>query len=81
MSTRSDVFDYNACIVRPVSSALFKALRMEEPENPIDVKRAQEQHRSYTETLKQLLPHVFEVRLRFSHHEINLIKFCGLYNK
>eukprot|EP00029_Vermamoeba_vermiformis_P011132 TRINITY_DN6048_c0_g1_i1.p1 TRINITY_DN6048_c0_g1~~TRINITY_DN6048_c0_g1_i1.p1 ORF type:complete len:275 (-),score=27.71 TRINITY_DN6048_c0_g1_i1:16-840(-) len=61
MTSHSDIFDYNACIVRPVSSALLKALRMEEPENPIDIKRAQEQHKSYTDTLKQLLPHVFEL--------------------
>ena len=40
MTTHSHVFDFNACIVRPVSSALLKALRMEEPENPIDIKKA-----------------------------------------
>jgi len=60
MASHSHVFDFNACIVRPVSSALLKALRMEEPENPIDIKKAKEQHKAYVDTLKLLIPHVFE---------------------
>jgi N-dimethylarginine dimethylaminohydrolase len=61
MAQQSNTFNYNACIVRPVSSALQKALRMEEPDHPIDIAKAQEQHKKYVKTLKELLPNVFEV--------------------
>lgn len=78
MTSHSNIFEYNACIVRPVSSALVKALRMEEPENPINVEKAHEQHKGYTDTLKQLIQHVFEV---IYHRRWNLfiLKLCGLW--
>jgi hypothetical protein len=56
-----DDYQYNSCIVRPVSRSIVNALRLEEPETPIQFEVAKKQHQNYTLVLKKLIPKVFEV--------------------
>jgi hypothetical protein len=57
---RSD-YSFNTCIVRPVARSIEQALRLEEPDTPIQFEVAKKQHQKYTEILKSLIPNVIEV--------------------
>ncbi|RMD96959.1 MAG: hypothetical protein D6812_16105 [Deltaproteobacteria bacterium] len=48
-------------IVRGVPETFSTALRQREPETPIDVQRAQEQHHRYVEVLRTLVDRVIEI--------------------
>jgi N-dimethylarginine dimethylaminohydrolase len=54
-------YQFNSCIVRPVSKSIEQALRLEEPESPISIETAQKQHKKYTEILKSFVENVIEV--------------------
>jgi len=52
---------YTHAVVRPISSQFFNALRKDEPESPINVQLAIQQHEAYVALLKQYVKNVIEV--------------------
>lgn len=56
-----NIYDYSHALVRPMPSSFVDGLKMSAPGIPIDLHKAESQHRGYDSLLRQLVGQVIEV--------------------